>query len=62
VKTLSDRELEVELDAGLNDAEAPAGSPLTLSETGPLKPLVQLTMRSVRRVAVLDNSTSGIER
>lgn len=37
-KTLSEREREVELDAGLYDAEAPAGSPLTLSETGPLKP------------------------
>ena len=37
VETLSERELEVEIDAGLNDAEAPAGSPLTLSETGPLK-------------------------
>jgi hypothetical protein len=35
------RELEVEVDAGLNDAEAPAGSPLTLSETEPLKPVLQ---------------------
>jgi hypothetical protein len=59
VKTLSERELAVELDAGLNDPEAPAGSPLTLSETGPLKPLVQLTMRSVRNRATRHNSTSG---
>ena len=35
-KTLSERELEFEIDARLNDAEAPAGSPLTLSETVPL--------------------------
>jgi hypothetical protein len=35
------RELEVEVDAGLNDAEASAGSPLTLSETEPLKLMLQ---------------------
>jgi hypothetical protein len=35
------RELEVEVDAALNDAEAPAGSPLTLSETEPLKSKLQ---------------------
>jgi len=35
------RELEVEVDAGPNNAEAPAGSPLTLSETEPLKPMLQ---------------------
>ena len=58
-RTLSERELEVELDAGLYDAEAPAGSPLTLSETGPLKPVMQLTMRSVRSGRALHNSTNG---
>ena len=58
-KTLSERELEVELDAGLYDAEAPAGSPLTLSETGPLKPVMQLTMRSVRSGDASHNSTNG---
>ena len=41
VETLSERELEVEVDAGLNDAEAPAGSPLTLSETEPPNPMLQ---------------------
>jgi hypothetical protein len=41
VGTLSELELELEVDAGLNDAEAPAGSPLTLSETEPLKPVLQ---------------------
>ena len=59
VKTLSERELEVEVDAGLNDAEAPAGSPLTLSETGPLKPILPVTLRSVGSAAALGNSTSG---
>ena len=58
-ETLSERELEVELDAGPYDAEAPAGSPLTLSETGPLKPVMQLTMRSVRSGRALHNSTNG---
>jgi len=38
-KTLSERELEVELGA-----EAPAGSPLTLSETVPLKPVPAVTV------------------
>jgi hypothetical protein len=41
VETLSELELEVEVDARLNNAEAPAGSPLTLSETGPLKPTAE---------------------
>ena len=59
VETLSVLEPEVEIDAGLNDAEAPAGSPLTLSETGPLKPMVHLTMRSVRSGAAPHNSTNG---
>jgi hypothetical protein len=44
VKTLSVLEPEEEIDAGLNDAEAPAGSPLTLSETVPLKPEVPVTV------------------
>ena len=39
VETLSVLEPEVEMDAGLNDPEAPAGSPPTLSETVPLKPI-----------------------
>ena len=59
VKTLSERELEVEIDAGLNDAEAPAGSPLRLSETGPLKTILPVTLRSVGSAAALGNSTSG---
>ena len=37
-------EPEVEMDAGVNDAEAPAGSPLTLSETMPLKPVPAVTV------------------
>src|SRR5260370_16328861 len=53
-KTLSERELEVELGA-----EAPAGSPPTLSETGPLKLVVRLTMRSVRSGDAPHNSTNG---
>ena len=53
-ETLSERELEVELGA-----EAPAGSPLTLSETGPLKLVVRLTMRSVRSGDAPHNSTNG---
>jgi hypothetical protein len=44
VKTLSVLEPEEEIDAGLNDAVAPAGSPLTLSETVPLKPEVPVTV------------------
>ena len=44
VKTLSVLEPEEEIDAGLNDAEAPAGSPLTLSETVRLKPEVPVTV------------------
>jgi hypothetical protein len=44
VKTLSVLEPEEEIDAGLNDAEAAAGSPLTLSETVPLKPEVPVTV------------------
>ena len=59
VETLSELELEVEVDAGLNDAEAPAGSPLTLSETGPLKPILPVTLRSVGSAAAPHNSTSG---
>jgi hypothetical protein len=59
VETLSELELEVEVDAGLNDAEAPAGSPLTLSETGPLKPILPVTLGSVDSAAALLNSTSG---
>jgi hypothetical protein len=53
-ETLRAVELEVEIGA-----EAPAGSPLTLSETGPLKPMLQLTTRSVRSGAALRNSTNG---
>jgi len=53
-ETLSERELEVELGA-----EAPAGSPLTLSEIGPLKLVVRLTMRSVRSGDAPHNSTNG---
>jgi hypothetical protein len=59
VETLSELELEVEVDARLNDAEAPAGSPLTLSETGPLKPILPVTLGSVGSAAALLNSTSG---
>ena len=44
VETLSVLEPEVEIDAGLNDAEAPAGSPLTLSETVPLNPVLAVTV------------------
>ena len=55
------RELEVEIDAGLNDAEAPAGSPLTLSETEPLKPVLQVTLRSVCGGVALHNSTRVLE-
>src|SRR5258708_4806359 len=62
VETLSELELEVEVGAGLNDAEAPAGSPLTLSETGPLKPILQVTLRRVGSAAAPHNSTSGVER
>lgn len=43
-KTLSERELEVEIDAATHCAEAPAGSPLTLSETVRLKPEVPVTV------------------
>jgi hypothetical protein len=44
VKTLSVLEPEEEIDAGLNDAEAPAGSPLTLSETEPPKTRVPVAV------------------
>ena len=61
VKTLSERELEVEVDARLNDAEAPAGSPPTLSEAGPLKPVLPVTLRSVGDAVALHNSTRVLE-
>jgi hypothetical protein len=44
VETLSELEPELEMDAGLNDAVAPAGSPLTLSETVPLNPVPAVTV------------------
>ena len=42
--TLRVLEPEVEMDAGLKEADAPAGSPLTLSETVPLKLLPPVTV------------------
>jgi hypothetical protein len=56
-KTLSELELEVEIDAGLKYAEAPAGSPLTLSETEPLKPMLLVTLCSVGIAARACNGT-----
>ena len=44
VETLRVLEPDVEIDAGLNEALAPAGSPLTLSETVPLKPVPPVTV------------------
>jgi hypothetical protein len=51
----SGRELGVEIGA-----EAPAGSPLTLSETGPLKPMLRVTRYSVGCVDALHNGTNGL--
>ncbi len=42
--TLRVLEPDVEMDAGLNEALAPAGSPLTLRETVPLKPVPAVTV------------------
>jgi hypothetical protein len=47
-------ELEVEIGA-----EAPAGSPLTLSETGPQKPVLQSDSGSLGAAATQHNSTNG---
>jgi hypothetical protein len=56
VKTLSVLEPEEEIDAGLNHAEAPTGSPLTLSETVPLKTRGATDSCSVGGAGALNNS------
>ena len=44
METLRVLEPDVEMDAGLNEALAPAGRPLTLRETVPLKPVPAVTV------------------
>ena len=44
METLRVLEPDVEIDAGLNDEVAPAGSPLTLRLTVPLKPMPAVTV------------------
>jgi hypothetical protein len=68
VETLSVVEPEVLTDAGVNEAVAPDGNPVTLNATVPLKPVPAVTVavyvvlppaRTVRDAGVADSEKSG---